>query len=77
MILIVDTNRIIAGLMKDSITREILLNTNFEFYIPEYLLLEIEKHKELILRKSGLSEIKIWSTAELIKVINSKKHLIP
>jgi len=140
----VDTNRIIAGLMKDSITREILLNTNFEFYIPEYLLLEIEKHKELILKKSGLSEsrfqlifdllkeninvvpmseitdhldeaeeiigdidpndipfialalaiqndgiwtedkdfrkqsrIKIWSTADLIKIINSKKHLIP
>ena len=67
MILIVDTNRIIAGLMKDSITREILLNTNFEFYIPEYLLLEIEKHKELILKKSGLSESRFQLIFDLLK----------
>jgi len=53
---VVDTNRIIAGLIRDSTVREILLYPRFEFYVPDHLLLEIKNHKEMLLKKSGLSD---------------------
>ena len=55
MELIVDTNILVAGLIRDSVVREILLHPDFMFYAPDHLLYEIEKHKELFLAKSKLS----------------------
>lgn len=66
MIFIVDTNRIIAGLLRDSTSRKILLNKRFEFYAPDYLLLEIQKHKKLILKKSKLSKSKLQIIFDLL-----------
>lgn len=66
MIFIVDTNRIIAGLIRDSTSREILLNPNFEFYTPDYLLVEIKNHKDLIMKKGGFSEKKFKTIYELL-----------
>ena len=66
MKIIVDTNRIIAGLLKDSTCRKILLNENFDFYTPEFLLEEIENHKNMILEKSSLNENTLQIVFELI-----------
>ena len=66
MILIVDTNRIIAGLLRDSTSRKILLNKKFEFYAPDYLLFEIQKHKKLILKKSKLPKSKFQIIFDLL-----------
>ncbi len=41
MRLVLDTNILIAALIKDSLTREILLFPGFEFLLPEYALEEI------------------------------------
>lgn len=41
----IDTNRIIAALIKDSTTRNILFDKNFEFITPDYTLTEISEHK--------------------------------
>ena len=35
MNLIIDTNILISSLLKDSLSRELLLNEFFEFYLPE------------------------------------------
>ena len=56
MRLIIDSNRIIAGMIKDSVARCIILSPKFEFFAPDYLLLEIRKHSEEIMRKSSLSD---------------------
>jgi predicted nucleic acid-binding protein len=56
MIIIIDTNILISALMKDSAARKIILYSGLNFFYPEMSLNEIEKHKNLILEKSGLSE---------------------
>ena len=37
-------------------TRTILLSPYFEFYTPEYALVEVKNHIELLIRKSGLDQ---------------------
>jgi predicted nucleic acid-binding protein len=66
MKLVVDTNVLISALIKDSVTREILLFPSLEFLLPEYALEEIETHKDNIFRKSGLSVEEIDIVLSLI-----------
>jgi len=56
MKLVIDSNRVMAGLIKDSITRMIILNEKFEFIAPEYLLTEIYKHRDYLMKKAHLSD---------------------
>jgi predicted nucleic acid-binding protein len=55
MRLVIDTSILISSLIKDSVTREILLLPFMKFCLPEYALEEIEAHKMKISRLSGLS----------------------
>ncbi len=74
MKLIIDTNIFFSGLIKDSITRKILLNPKFEFYVPEYFLSELNKYIPEIMKKAKLKN------EELEKLINfflEKIHLVP
>src|SRR3989344_9137592 len=56
MKILVDTNRVIAALLKDSTTRDILCDDHFEFLTPEYTLTEIQEHKKELLKKTKLNE---------------------
>ncbi|HLC86749.1 MAG TPA: PIN domain-containing protein [Candidatus Nanoarchaeia archaeon] len=56
MNIVIDTNIIISALIKDGLTREIILNCKDTLLFPEFEFEEIEKHKEEIIQKSGLSE---------------------
>ena len=56
MNIILDVNVILSALIRDSTTRKIILNSQFEFYFPEPSLDKIRKYKDYILEKSGLSE---------------------
>jgi len=56
MKLIIDTNILLSALIKDSITRAILMTSGEIFYYPETALGELEKYKGLARLKSGLSE---------------------
>ncbi len=51
MKIVIDTNIIIASLLKDSVIREILTSKQAEFLVPEYAFEEIEKHLSLISKK--------------------------
>ena len=42
MRLVIDANILVAALLKDAITREILLTENIEFFAPEFLSSEIK-----------------------------------
>jgi|SRR3990167_6567920 len=59
MRLVVDTSILISALLKDSMTREILLLSTVEFLIPEYAFEEFEKHKNTISKRSGLKNEEI------------------
>ncbi len=56
MKLIVNTNRIIAALIKDSTSRKILQNEKLEFYTINFGKSEIDKYKDEIIEKSGTTE---------------------
>ena len=45
MKILVDTNRIISALVKDSTSRSILFDDYFAFVTPDYTIIEINKHK--------------------------------
>ena len=45
MKIVLDTNILISALIKDSITRKIIFESNSEFYYPETSLHELRKHK--------------------------------
>ena len=55
MKLVVDTNRIIAALISNGVSRKILMDENFEFVTPAFSLVEIEKHREEIQKKAEVS----------------------
>ena len=80
MKIVVDSNILFSALIKDSKTREILLESNNEFFFPSYVFYEALKHEEELLQKSCmdkkeflvllnliLERIKIVSEAELEK----------
>ena len=53
--LIVDANIVIAALIKDSRTRQIIVSGKFELAYPDYLLEELEKNKYHITKKAKIS----------------------
>ena len=54
--LIVDANIIFSALVKDSITRQLIIELPATLYAPDMLVEEIIKHKKAICRKTGLSD---------------------
>lgn len=57
MRLIVDTNRIIAALIKDGQARAIMNSGLIEFYTLDYVTEEVNKYRDEILKKSKLDNI--------------------
>ncbi len=53
---VIDTNILISALIRDSITRQIILKSGWKFYYPKISLNEIEKYKIYIIEKAGFSE---------------------
>ncbi|MBI4452332.1 hypothetical protein HY637_02805 [Candidatus Woesearchaeota archaeon] len=62
----VDTNRVIAALVKDSTTRKIIFNRNFEFVTPDCTIAEIQEHKEELKAKTNLSDNEFYILLALI-----------
>lgn len=56
MKIVLDSNIIFSALIRKSTTRNIILSDVFDLYAPEYIFTEITKHKELLLRKSKMTE---------------------
>ena len=56
MKIVIDLNIILSALIRDSTTRKIILNSQFDLYFPEPSLHKIRKYKNYILEKSGLTE---------------------
>ena len=56
MKLVVNTNRIIAALIRDSVSRNILLSDKFEFLTVDVTKSEIEEHRKEIIDKARITE---------------------
>ncbi len=55
MKIVIDTNMIIAALVKNSMAREIIMSGKFEFVSPDFVLDEIYKYEDYICEKAGLT----------------------
>ena len=67
MRLVVDTNIIFSMLLKkNSKEWSVILREDFEIFIPKFLVIEIFKHKEKIIKLSGFSEDEILEMFYLI-----------
>ena len=79
MIIVVDTNIIIAALIKNSISRKILLDKEINFICPEESLIEIKNHKAEIQEKAILSdeefEIILSIIFENITIISKEEYI--
>ena len=56
MSVVIDTNIILSSLIKDSITREIIIKSGLNFYYPEISFHEVEKYAGIVIRKSGMTK---------------------
>lgn len=56
MELVVDANVMFAAVIKESHTRHLLLLKGWKLYLPEFFFEEFEKHKKMLVDKTGLSE---------------------
>ena len=55
MNIIIDSNVLFSALIKDSITRRIILEYNGFFLFPSFIFEEMDKHKEILLKKSEMN----------------------
>ena len=56
MKLVIDTNRIMAGLLRDPASREIILRDSFSFFAPDYIETELFKHRPYLMKKAKIPE---------------------
>jgi len=55
MKVIVDANILFSALIKDSVTRKLILEYEDLFLFPSFIFIEMQKHKYILIKKSGLS----------------------
>ncbi len=67
MRLVVDTNRIIAALIKDSTSRRIITHIDAELITIGFSDKEIQKYKKLILKKAKITEEELELILEKLK----------
>jgi len=56
MRLVVDTNRIISALIKEGYSRAIICSLSHDFYTLEYVIKEVEKYMDYIVKKSKMTK---------------------
>ncbi len=74
MEIVVDTNIIISALLRDGLTRRILLLSPFDMYTLAFAQEEIQKHKAELIYKSKLTDEQF---GYLIQLIFSRMSLVP
>jgi len=74
MNIIIDSNILFSALIKDSITRKIILEYDGFFLFPEFIFEEMEKHKDKLFKKSGMSSMDF---DRLLNLILKKVSIVP
>ncbi len=74
MIIIVDANILFSALIKNGLTANILVQENFDFYAPSYLLKEFAKYEQIILEKTKRSK---KDFEEIINILQKVINFVP
>lgn len=63
---VIDSNVLISALISNNVTRELILEIDEDLYSPDFLESEIEKHKDLVKEKSGLTSTELDSLLTIL-----------
>ena len=74
MNIIIDSNVLFSALIKDSLTRKLILDYDGTFLFPSYIFEEYEKHKKELIKKTGMEDADIQ---KLINLILKKVFIVP
>ena len=74
MNVVIDSNILFSALIKDSITRKLILEYDEFFLFPEYIFEEMEKHKEELFKKSRMN---IEDFNKLLQLLLQKVVIVP
>lgn len=74
MNIIIDSNILFSALIKDSLTREIILNYDSLFLFSDFIFQEMEQHKEELFKKSEMDE---KDFNQLLNLILKKVVVVP
>jgi predicted nucleic acid-binding protein len=66
MKLVVDANILISGLLKNGITRELMLNRDINLYTSEFIFEELFNHITEISKKAGMNKNEFNEMAEIL-----------
>jgi predicted nucleic acid-binding protein len=86
--LVIDANILFSAIIKDGITRRLILDDRLQLFSPDFILDEYKKHFQLLVKKSGLNEIdvhrlsiillskvKLIDFSELVHYKDASRHL--
>jgi len=80
MQLVVDTNILLAGLLKPSVTQKLLFSEELQLFLPEHSLREIERHATEFAERMGASEQEFQQAVRLIilnvKIVPSEEYAL-
>ena len=65
--LVVDANVLFVALIKDSFSYNLLFSGKFNLFTPEYIFIELEKHKDEILKKTERKDEEFFRLIEILK----------
>jgi predicted nucleic acid-binding protein len=74
MNLVIDTNIVIAAILKKSVTQDLLFNQNLQLHAPEFIREEIVKHKKELMKKAGYGE-RMFD--EIVAILFSRIMVVP
>ena len=66
MRVVLDSNVLFSALIKDSLTRRLILQYDGLFLFPSFIFEEMERHKGLLLRKSGMKKVEFDRLLEFL-----------
>ncbi len=79
MNVIIDTNIILSAIIKDSLTRHLIISSNVLFYYPEQSFDEVLRNKKIVLEKTKMPQeefnMKLITLFKYIDVIKNEELL--
>jgi predicted nucleic acid-binding protein len=66
MMFVVDTGIVISALIKDSLTRKVIMHPAFELFAPEDINDEIEEHIDEIVKKSKVTRKRVYDVLDTL-----------
>lgn len=56
MRMVIDSNRVLAAMIKESTTREILFDAFFELIAPDFILAEVRKYEDRVIKAADITK---------------------